>query len=77
MRQQDYNPGRFVEVNAWCGDPDDPRRCNAARELYNHASDPEENINLSEQAGSVGLIQALSAQLHAGWRHALIDGGGH
>jgi iduronate 2-sulfatase len=75
--EPDYNPGRWEEVTDWCGDPHDPRHCNAARELYNHAEDPDENVNLAGQQASAAVVQALSAQLHAGWRQALIPGGGH
>jgi iduronate 2-sulfatase len=71
----DYNPGRWEEVTEWCGDPHDPRHCNAARELYNHNADPEENTNLAELSSSLGVVQVLSAQLHAGWRQALMSSG--
>ena len=76
----DYNPARSDQVTAWCAgavNPGrDPQRCNAARELYNHDADPEENRNLAELSSSIGLVQALSAQLRAGWRSAM-GGGGH
>jgi iduronate 2-sulfatase len=41
-----------------------------AYELYDHHSDPEENVNLAGVADHVSLIDALKAQLQAGWQHA-------
>jgi len=40
-----------------------------ARELYDQASDAEENVNLAERADPE-LLQRLSRQLQAGWREA-------
>ena len=41
-----------------------------ARELYDHASDAQENTNLAESADA-DLLKQLSAQLRAGWENAL------
>lgn len=40
-------------------------------ELYDHREDPDENVNLADQPERKDLIEALSKQLHAGWRGAL------
>lgn len=36
------------------------------RMLYDHRTDPGENVNISEQAASAGTVEKLTAQLHAG-----------
>lgn len=48
----------------------DQERKPMARELYDHESDPEENVNLVEN-GSAQLMTELSDRLHAGWRGAI------
>ena len=40
-------------------------------ELYDHKSDPQENINIAKQPENAGLVKQLTAQLAAGWRAAL------
>jgi hypothetical protein len=62
-----YNVGRFEEVadGEWCADR---RQCHAARELYNHGMDPQENNNV--EAAEPAVVARLSAQLRAGWRPA-------
>ena len=42
----------------------------AARELYDHQSDPDENVNLANQSEHKATIAALAGQLKAGWRQA-------
>jgi len=42
-----------------------------ARELYDHAVDPRENVNISEDPASAEVVAGLSARLAAGWREAL------
>ncbi|KAK7114971.1 hypothetical protein V1264_000928 [Littorina saxatilis] len=45
-----------------------------ARELYDHTHDPEENLNLVDQAAFRYLVQELAHQLRGGWRKALPKG---
>lgn len=40
-------------------------------ELYDHQSDPHENVNIANRTENAELIQRLTAQLAAGWRAAL------
>lgn len=39
-------------------------------ELYDHASDSQENVNIANLTGNKQLLQDLVDQLHAGWRKA-------
>ena len=41
-----------------------------ARELYDHRTDPQENINLAAQAGFQSLVNELAAQRATAWREA-------
>ena len=41
------------------------------RELYDHATDPDENVNVADRAEHAALIKQLSAQMQAGWQGAL------
>jgi iduronate 2-sulfatase len=41
-------------------------------ELYDHQTDPQENINLAGRAASRRVVDQLSAQLRAGWRAARV-----
>jgi arylsulfatase A-like enzyme len=41
-----------------------------ARELYDHASDPQENQNIAERPENRALVEALAQQLEAGWKAA-------
>jgi arylsulfatase A-like enzyme len=43
----------------------------AGRELYDHQSDPAENVNIAGRPEHEELVKRLSAQLEAGWRAAL------
>jgi len=44
-----------------------------ARELYDHASDPLENVNLAGNAAYAATQTQLSARLAAGWKAAIIE----
>ena len=37
-----------------------------ARELYNHITDPDENINVAEKPEHAALVVSLSEMLHSG-----------
>jgi iduronate 2-sulfatase len=41
-------------------------------ELYDHQTDPQENVNLAGRVSSQGVASQLSAQLKAGWRRARV-----
>jgi len=41
-----------------------------AWELYDHETDPGENVNLANHAERRELVESLRKQLHAGWREA-------
>jgi len=41
------------------------------RMLYDHQTDPKENVNVSERPENAALVRRLSALLKAGWREAL------
>ncbi len=40
-------------------------------ELYDHAVDPGENVNLAADRGHEAVVETLRRRLHAGWRAAL------
>jgi arylsulfatase A-like enzyme len=61
MRTQRY---RFTE---WLGEDRRP----VAVELYDHQTDPGENVNIAGRAENRSLVEQLRTQLHAGWRAAL------
>jgi len=42
----------------------------AARELYDHASDPEENENVAGRPENAALLEQLAKQMAAGWQGA-------
>lgn len=44
-----------------------------ARELYDHANDAEENVNVVDRPEHAEVVAALAAQLKAGWKAALPD----
>ncbi len=46
----------------------------AALELYDHQSDPAENVNIAGRPENAELVKRLSIQLDAGWRKALPPG---
>jgi hypothetical protein len=45
-----------------------------AVELYDHQTDPQENINLAGVPANAALVAKLTAQWRAGWRGALPAG---
>ncbi len=49
----------------------DQERKPIARELYDHGSDPGENVNLADDGSVQPLLSELSSLLHKGWRGAL------
>jgi iduronate 2-sulfatase len=40
-------------------------------ELYDHRTDPGENVNLAKRPEHAALVKELAGQLHAGWRAAV------
>jgi hypothetical protein len=42
-----------------------------ARELYDHETDPDENVNVAEESGRRADVKRLSEMLKKGWRDAL------
>lgn len=48
----------------------EPGKEPAARELYDHKQDPDENTNLANKPEFAGLAAQLSAQLRSGWKAA-------
>jgi len=42
-----------------------------ARELYDHAGDPQENVNVADREAYAADVERLSAMLAAGWQAAL------
>jgi len=40
-------------------------------ELYDHAVDPNENVNIANCPGNEGLVQQLTGMLRAGWREVI------
>jgi iduronate 2-sulfatase len=63
MRTDRY---RYVE---WVAKKN-PKRVEG-RELYDHQTDADENVNIANRPENKGLIASLSKQLNAGWRAAL------
>ncbi len=41
-----------------------------AVELYDHQSDPAENLNIASVPKNAALVKSLTDQLHRGWRSA-------
>lgn len=54
---------RFIE---WTGQDKDK----VVRELYDHQTDPAEDVNVAGKAENKELVEALSKQLAAGWKAA-------
>lgn len=61
MRTDRY---RLVE---WAADGSEKR----FHELYDHTTDPQENVNIANLPENELLLQGLVAQLRAGWQQAL------
>ena len=49
----------------------EPDKEPAARELYDHKLDPEENVNIANLPENKAVVIELARKLHAGWRGAL------
>ena len=49
----------------------EPDKEPAAREVYDHKLDPEENVNIANLPEHKALVAELSRKLHAGWKAAL------
>lgn len=67
LRTDRYRLTRWVEG-------DDPEAV-VAVELYDHRSDPGENVNVAEDPANVGLVEELTERLRAGWREAMGEAG--
>jgi arylsulfatase A-like enzyme len=63
MRTERYRYTRWV-------DRKDPARVDSV-ELYDHQSDPRENVNLAGNPAHAALLKQLEAQAAGGWRGAL------
>jgi len=63
MRTRRYRFTRWV-------DRDDSARVEAV-ELYDHETDPQENVNIAGDPKNAALVEELTRQLVAGWRGAL------
>lgn len=53
----------------------DAERHAVATELYDHHTDPDENVNIAGKPENKDLMRKLSRLLHAGWRAALPPAG--
>lgn len=56
---------RYVEWTRW------KSKEVVARELYDHATDPGENVNVADIEENRNVVETLAKTLHAGWRSAL------
>jgi arylsulfatase A-like enzyme len=63
MRTERY---RFT---VWLADKDHTKI--DALELYDHQTDPQENINIAKKPANAALVEQLMAQWHKGWKGAL------
>ena len=54
---------------AWIGRRDHSKV--DAIELYDHQTDPQENVNIANQPENAALVKDLTAKLNAGWKAAL------
>ncbi len=61
---------RFVEWYAWDKELKKPGIL-LASELFDHETDPDENMNLANDSSYEQIKDALSLQLKQGWRYAL------
>lgn len=64
MRTDRYRLTRWVDRN-------DPTHFDAV-ELYDHQSDPQENVNIAAEPANAGLVSELTKQWEAGWRGAAV-----
>jgi hypothetical protein len=63
MRTDRYRFTRWVQKN-------DPTKVEAV-ELYDHQTDPQENVNIAGEPASADLVAKLTAQSLQGWRAAV------
>jgi hypothetical protein len=40
----------------------------AARELYDHQNDPQENVNVADRPENKAVVEELTKQMQAGWK---------
>ena len=67
MRTERY---RYVEWYEWNKDTKRPEN-KLANELYDHQTDPKENVNVANKPENKKLTEQLSLQLHKGWKAAI------
>ena len=60
MRTDRYRFTRWV-------DRDDHSKVDAV-ELYDHQTDPQENVNIADAPANKALVEKLTARWHAGWK---------
>ncbi len=71
-RGPDTFMGRTIRTDRWrYTEWLDPQQQLAGRELYDHQTDPGENVNLAGDPERAQVVAELARQLHAGWRAAL------
>ncbi len=67
--------GRSIRTDRWrYTEWTDGKEQNAGRELYDHETDPAENVNLAGEPAQRPIAARLAEQLKAGWRAALPPG---
>lgn len=66
MRTDRYRFTRWVHRN-------DPTKADAV-ELYDHQTDPQENVNIANDPARAALVGQLTEQWQRGWRGAKLDG---
>ncbi len=57
---------RYVEWYPWDQQTKTPGS-RVAAELYDHRTDPDENVNVANRPGNEEIVQTLAAQLKSGW----------
>ena len=67
MRTKQYH---YVEWYYWDNENKVAKEL-AAKELYDHEIDPQENTNIAEVPENIQIVKKLSKQLKAGWRKAI------
>ncbi len=60
---------RYVEWYAWNKETKSREKL-LARELFDHQTDPGENLNLANSTVHEPTMEDLSRQLNRGWRYA-------
>jgi arylsulfatase A-like enzyme len=61
---------RYVEWYRWDAEGKKPEEL-LHRELFDHLTDPHENINLAADPALGSLADSMALQLDRGWRHSL------